>query len=305
MQVITLNPGLSNERIIRMIRRVRFPRGVHCLGCGSSEVIRWGRMWERPYEQRYHCKACRSWFNDLSGTVLEGSKMPPRDWMLIGYLDLKLHHSASAIARETGRNLKSVIRALELFRGASALLEALLPQLEGSVEMDEAYQKAGLKGRANSQRVKEAGRKPRKRGLRRRGRGTYQEDEPPVFCLVERGGRKRMVMGRNVQEGTVQDTLKRWVRPGSLVYHDDYPSYSGLEEAGYPHEAVCHSRGEYARGEAHINTCEGEFSFYRPFMAVHRGVAKYKLWLYLEAFNLHRRIYAAQPEIGLQQLIKI
>lgn len=179
MQVITLNPGLSNERIIRMIRRVRFPRGVHCLGCGSSEVIRWGRMWERPYEQRYHCKACRSWFNDLSGTVLEGSKMPPRDWMLIGYLDLKLHHSASAIARETGRNLKSVIRALELFRGASALLEALLPQLEGSVEMDEAYQKAGLKGRANSQRVKEAGRKPRKRGLRRRGEEPTRRMSPP------------------------------------------------------------------------------------------------------------------------------
>ena len=119
MQVITLNPELSDERIVQMIRQVRFPKGVYCLECGSWEVIRWGRMWERPCEQRYHCKACRCWFNDLSGTVLEGSKMPPRDWMLMGYLGLKLHHSASAMARETDRNLKSVIRALEPLRGAS------------------------------------------------------------------------------------------------------------------------------------------------------------------------------------------
>jgi len=40
----------------------------------------------------------------------------------------------------------------------------------------------------------------------------------------------------------------------------------------YRHENVNHSIGEYARGETHINTCES--STFRPFIAVHRGVAK-------------------------------
>jgi len=41
----------------------------------------------------------------------------------------------------------------------------------GAVEVDELYVNAGLKGRCNSARIKLLGRRPRRRELRRRGRG--------------------------------------------------------------------------------------------------------------------------------------
>ena len=53
--------------------------------------------------------------------------------------------------------------------------------------MDEAYVKAGLKGKRGLKRP------PRKRGLKTRGRGTCEEDKVPVIAAVERGsGRVRL-----------------------------------------------------------------------------------------------------------------
>ena len=51
--------------------------------------------------------------------------------------------------------------------------------LEGVVELDETYVHSGKKG------VKQ--KKPRVRGLRTRGRGTWKKDKPPVMTMVKRG----------------------------------------------------------------------------------------------------------------------
>jgi len=37
--------------------------------------------------------------------------------------------------------------------------------------------------------------------------------------------------------------------PGTCMYTDAYDMYSRLEQWGYAHESVCHSRGEYARDD--------------------------------------------------------
>ena len=55
--------------------------------------------------------------------------------------------------------------------------------LECIVNLDETYPHAGDKG------VKQ--KNPRKRGLRKRGRGTWKSDKPPVVTMVKRGKRTR------------------------------------------------------------------------------------------------------------------
>ena len=62
--------------------------------------------------------------------------------------------------------------------------------------------------------------------------------------------------------------------------------------------------GEYARGGVHINTCEGEFSMFRPFMAVHRGVAKYNVPLYASLFQVHRQIRQMEAPSALKHALK-
>jgi transposase-like protein len=47
---------------------------------------------------------------------------------------------------------------------------------------------------------------------------------------------------------------------GSIVYTDSAKCYRFLEEVGYHHETVNHSRGEYVQGQVHENRAEGIWS---------------------------------------------
>ena len=52
-------------------------------------------------------------------------------------------------------------------------------KLDGEVESDEFYIKAGLKGRSHHYEIRKLGRNLRKRGLKPwRGRGTFDKDHP-------------------------------------------------------------------------------------------------------------------------------
>ncbi|RLI13966.1 MAG: hypothetical protein DRO43_05210 [Candidatus Hecatellales archaeon] len=48
------------------------------------------------------------------------------------------------------------------------------------------------------------------------------------------------------------------------MHTDCFKAYVGLRGAGYKHEAVNQSAGEWVRSEAHINSCENRASLLRP-----------------------------------------
>jgi len=51
----------DEEKIVEAIRKTRFGekyKKLYCPYCGSSRVIRKGRIHHKPYLQRYHCKNC-------------------------------------------------------------------------------------------------------------------------------------------------------------------------------------------------------------------------------------------------------
>jgi len=94
--------------------------------------------------------------------------------------------------------------------------------------------------------------------------------------------------------------MTKVIKPGSMIYTDEYDIYSRLEEWGYQHKSVNHSAGEYARDEdgdgfheVHVNTMEGFWSLLRSWLRPHRGISQEKLPLYLGFFefihNIRRR----------------
>ncbi|MHA1209689.1 MAG: hypothetical protein ACTSSA_10560 [Candidatus Freyarchaeota archaeon] len=101
-------------------------------------------------------------------------------------LFLALHNSILSLGWFPGRSYMTMFRApkkLILHMG-----EGVQPvEMSGDVECDELYVTTGLKGRDNSMALKGLGREPRCRELKRRGRGTWSEDKPPIFILVEGG----------------------------------------------------------------------------------------------------------------------
>lgn len=147
--------------------------------------------------------------------------------------------------------------------------------------------------------------KKKRKGRRRRlkgapGRGTLEKEKPPIFGMIERGGRVVLRMLENVQQKTIRPLIQAAITPGTLVYTDEYDIYARLSEWGYGHKTVCHGRGEYARDddgdgfhEVHVNTMEGFWSLLRSWLRPHRGISQENMPLYLGFFqfvhNVRRR----------------
>ena len=110
--------------------------------------------------------------------------------------------------------------------------------------------------------------------------------------MIQRTGEVVIQMLADVKQSTIRPLIQSTILPGSLVYTDEYDIYARLEEWGYEHKSVCHSRGEYARDEdgdgfheVHVNTIEGFWSLLRSWLRPHRGISQEKLPLYLGFFQ--------------------
>ena len=160
-----------------------------CVYCGGRSVVK--RGWRGLY-RRYKCNDCGRWFNDKTGTVMAHSRLPLRVWFFTAFM-LQSKVSVRELAKTLKRPYVTVFRIVR----KNLYLTASTIKLKGIVEMDEVYVKAGLKGKRNLKR------KPRIRGLKRCGRGTYAVDKPPILGVVERSGPVRLVPMADVATRTV------------------------------------------------------------------------------------------------------
>lgn len=200
-------------------------------------------------------------------------------WLIVeGFVEGKASVETAEEARvnrHTSDRLFRLLRAA-IYRARSQEPIALGP--EDIVEGDEVYITAGLKGHAGGQVLD---RPPRRRGLKKRGRGTWENDKVPVFGLLRRDGEVRLFVLRNVQTKTIRPIVKQMVRQGARVYTDNYSIYHFLSREGYRHATVKHGAGEYARGEVHCNTLECTWSWLRQMVRTYRGISKVYLPLYV------------------------
>src|SRR3982074_3578093 len=110
-------------------------------------------------------------------------------------------------------------------------------QLEGTVEADELYPTAGLKGQAKQGGKKHLGRRPRGRRKKREpGRGHYDKDRPAIIAWVSRQGAVVVQGVRDFTVKTVQKAADLAVQAGSRLYTDSASSYRAV--TGYLHEYV-------------------------------------------------------------------
>ena len=111
---------LTDKQVIEMLRKHRWPNGIKCPYCGSTRVVKNGKAPNKPYVQRYLCRACGKQFSDITGTPFAWTELPPSEVLTIAYMYFKLGMSQHAIARETGRSRTAVRRTIRLFGEAIA-----------------------------------------------------------------------------------------------------------------------------------------------------------------------------------------
>src|SRR5262245_52199367 len=193
-------------------------RPLQCPRCQSHNVGPWGTYHYQPGLQRYRWKehACKRTFNDLTGTLLDGSKRSLMHWMLATFL-LCLSCSSRRIARELGVHVRTGYRWCWWLRNATLSYE-IGRQLDGTVEADDLYHMAGDKGQARQRGKKSLGRKPRRRRKQRvPGRGHYDKDRPDIIAWISRQGDVVIQVTRDLTVKTVQKAADLAVQAGSRL----------------------------------------------------------------------------------------
>jgi transposase-like protein len=292
---------MDERQLWAILVRLRWPNGAQCPHCGEKDP-----HYLKPIDPdyrgglgRWQCRVCAlagdpgqaGTFTPLTGTLLDGLRLDIRSlWMVVEAL---ANGQASVrTAREAQVNRHSTDRVFRLLRAAlyaSRSTDLLVLNPDDVAECDEVYITAGLKGHAGGLALERA---PRERGLKRRGRGTWESDRLPVFGLLCRGGQVRLFVLCNVQTETIRPIVHQMVARGAMVYTDSYAIYHFLERDGYRHQSVNHGAGEYAldldgdgQCEVHCNTMECTWSWLRPMVRTYRGISKVYLPLYVAHFE--------------------
>ena len=142
--MINLQNLIDDAKCYETVRELRWPESVHCAHCESAQVTKQGRDTTQVHRQKYYCKGCDRYFDDLTGTVFAGPHQPLRTWILCLYL-MGLNLSNQQIAQELGLNKDDVHNMTGQLRDG-VVARRSEPSLSGTVEYDEVYVVAGHKG---------------------------------------------------------------------------------------------------------------------------------------------------------------
>ena len=207
----------------------RWPDGVHCPHCGSTNVQSGAKHKSMPYRCRE--KECGKRFSEKTGTVMEGSKLGFHVWMIATYLLTTSLKSVSSMKLHRDLNINQ--------RSAWFLAHRLRVALgdkggvfSGPVEVDETYMGDKMKNMHGKQR-----------------REARQKLD--LGKTIVAGARDRATGAVRTQaiEAADKETLGAFIgthaAPGATIYTDEARAYSGMSNR----ESVNHSKGEYVRDD--------------------------------------------------------
>jgi len=237
---------------------------------------------------KYRCSVCNAVYNLFTGTVWSGT-----------------HYSCTIIVlllRGFAQGIPTLQLAEELELDYSTLLERrhriqhlalenkpIAPLPDDETEADEMYQNAGEKGTPHNNPDDP----PRRRANNQVGRGTMENDRPPIMGVVGReSGEIRLTVCDDTRQDTIEPLIERDTLVTTNLNTDECSAYNYTVMTGRGHATVCHSLGEWARDddgdgirEVHCNTMEGIWTGLRNFLRPFRGVHKMYLNTYVAMFE--------------------
>jgi transposase-like protein len=260
LQITKMTEGQARS----YLEGIRWPNGPVCPHCGNTEKI-YRLSGESTREGLYKCGACRKQFTVTVGTVMHRSHLTCKQWVVAFHLMCSSKKGISALQLQRELGMQSYEAAWFMAHRIRAAMEAM-GMLSGTVEVDETY----VGGKTHW----------------RPGDGPAS-NKSILMAMVSRQGDVETRSVPNVKWHTVQRPVIETVKSDSRIMTDESKSYIGIGahfKGG--HHTVCHSVGEYSRGDVHINTAEAYFSLLkRGVHGTFHHVSKKHLARYAEEFN--------------------
>ena len=279
-------PGTLQEAVIYFSSPVncreylaarRWPKGVTCPRCGSTDVL---------FLERYNRWSCRKahdgrQFTLKTGTIFEDSPIGLDKWLTAMWQVVNCKNGVSSyeIARATGVTQKTAWFMDHRIRLALGMGSA--DKLSGEVEADETF----IGGKARNMHAA-------KRALRITGTGG--KDKTAVMGILERGkgakhSKVRTAIVPNRKKGALQSEVRQHVQASTALYTDALKSYDGLDEFGHQ---VIDQAVAYVDGRVHTNGVENFWSLLkRGIGGTYVTVEPFHLFRYLDeqAFRFNNR----------------
>jgi transposase-like protein len=96
---VNIKKLIDDVQCYQTVRELRWPDGVECPSCRSTQVIKRGFDDTEPARQRSECTDCHKRFDDLTDTIFAGHHQALKVWILCLYF-MGLNLSNEQIANE-------------------------------------------------------------------------------------------------------------------------------------------------------------------------------------------------------------
>lgn len=208
-------------------RKTREQEGVICKKCGNSS-----HYWKKDKEC-FECKKCHFRTSLRSGTVMENSNLPLRDWFMVMHLmsSTKKSFSAKEIQRQLDyKRYEPIWCMMHKIRSVMGLRDDKY-LLKGGIEIDEGYFES-----VNFRQ---------ELGGNKRGRGS--EKQTKVLVMVEsqeikesdddndkkgkpskKVGFLKMKVIKSLKSAAINEKIENSIELGSDTLSDNYSSYSKI-----------------------------------------------------------------------------
>ena len=250
----------------RWFAEQRWPEGLHCPYCGSTNVQSGAKHKTMPYRCRE--KECAKRFSVRTKTPMESSKLGFQVWAIAlyqvttnlkGVSSMKLHRDLG-ITQRSAWFLAHRLREAWKDQGS---------QFVGPVEVDETFIGGKEKNKHANKKL-------------RAGRGAVGK-----AIVVGAKDRETNRVSAAVVKGTDAKTLQGFVgdraAKGATVYTDDHGGYQGMP---FEHETVKHSVSEYVNGMAHTNGIESFWALLkRGYHGTYHHMSEKHLGRYVTEFS--------------------
>jgi transposase-like protein len=274
----------DEESAYKFLEDMRWPDGPVCPHCGNDKAYfltpkngatrASGPKRTMSPRRVWKCAKCRKQFSVLTKTIMHGTKVSVRTWVLV-FVEMtsaKNGISAREVQRKYDVSAEAAWFMCHRIREAMKR-DPLAGLLHGTILADETFI---------------GGKDKNKHAHKRSGRGQTMQTKTAVVSLLNREtGEVRSEVTQFVAGPDLRRVITNHVDPvGSALHTDSYGGYNSVGPDFAKHETVNHHDGEYVRGDVTTNHVEGYFSqLKRSIDGTHHRVTVEHLPRYLAQFD--------------------
>jgi transposase-like protein len=240
----------------------------------GGRKTRTGKVSERRV---WKCHACRRQFTATTNTVMHGSKVEIRTWLLVLVQVSASRNGISAreVERMHGVTAETAWHLLHRIREAMKR-DPLVGKLSGEVMVDESWIGGAPKNRHKAERQP-----------RRRGSGPWTDKTPVVALVSAATGEVRTRVVPKVNGETLREVLRSETdAPNTVLVTDESNAYTRLGFHFAAHRTVNHAQDVYVADGYSTNAVESYFAqMKRSLDGTHHNVSIQHLPRYLAEWD--------------------